>query len=135
MYVKDIMSTNICKVDPKDNISTVASIMTEKGVGMIPVCQKNTLVGVVTDRDLVTRAYSKGNVNIPVQEVMTCSPVTVNENQSVLECSRLMAKNKIRRIPVTNGNQLIGIVSLCDIARQKNLNMEASVAISEISER
>lgn len=135
MYVKDIMSTNICKADPKDNISTVASIMTEKGVGMIPVCQKNTLVGVVTDRDLVTRAYSKGNVNIPVQEVMTCSPVTVNENQSVLECSRLMAKNKIRRIPVTNGNQLIGIVSLCDIARQKNLNMEASVAISEISER
>ncbi len=135
MYVKDIMSTNICKVDPKDNISTVASVMTEKGVGMIPVCQKDTLVGVVTDRDLVTRAYSKGNINIPVQEVMTCSPVTINENQSVLECSRLMAKNKIRRIPVTNGNQLIGMVSLCDIARQKNLNMEASVAISEISER
>ena len=135
MYVKDIMSTNIYKASPNDNIGTVASVMAKKGIGIIPVCQKNTLVGVVTDRDLVTRAYSKGNINIPVQEIMTCSPVTVNENQSVLECSRLMAKNKIRRIPVTNGNQLIGMVSLCDIARCKNLNMEASVAISEISER
>lgn len=135
MYVKDIMSTLLCKADPKDNLKTISEMMTEKDVGIIPICQNDTLIGVVTDRDIVTKSFSKGTLDIPVEEIMTCSPVTVNENQSILECSRIMAKNKVRRIPVTNGNQLVGIVSLCDIARQTSLNTEASIAFSEISEK
>lgn len=135
MYVKDIMSTSICKADQKNNLRKISEMMTEKDVGMIPICQNNTLIGVVTDRDLVTKAYSKGTINIPVEEIMTCSPITVNENQSILECARIMAKNKIKRLPVTNGNELVGIVSLCDIARQKSLSTEASVAFFGITEK
>ncbi len=129
------MTKNVFKLSPKDNIKKAAEIMADKNVGIIPICQNNTLIGVVTDRDLVTRAYSKNNINISVEEIMTCSPVTVEEDMSVLECSRLMAKNKVKRLPVTKGNQLMGMVSLCDIARRKDMNMEASIAISEISEK
>jgi CBS domain-containing protein len=122
MKIKEIMTTNpICCVGDT-NLEEVARMMVENDCGAIPVVedQENWRpIGIITDRDITCRAVAEGRnpLELTAQDVMTASPVTINEEASVEECVREMETHQLRRILVVDSNQSCsGIVALADIA-------------------
>ena len=135
--VKDIMETEIVTVTLKDNVYEIALKMKQHDIGFIPVVEGKQLIGVVTDRDLVVRGYAeKHSGSTAVKEVMSDQKVvTVPSTTTVDEAARLMAKNQIRRLPVVDNNELVGVVAIGDLAVRSTLEEEAGEALSEISEK
>lgn len=134
--VSDIMTKDCVTVTPKDNIYECAVLMKQHDIGFLPVVEGRKLVGVVTDRDLVIRGYankhpgSESVMNVCTQEVETISP-----NLSVDEAGSMMAANQIRRLPVVENGELLGVISIGDLAMREIFVSEAGEALSGISEQ
>jgi CBS domain-containing protein len=135
--VKDIMETEIVTVTLKDNVYEVAVKMKQHNVGFIPVVEGRQLIGVITDRDLVIRGYAeKHSGSTAVKEVMSDQTVVkISPDTSIDEAAKIMAKNQIRRLPVIENNELVGIVAIGDLATREMTEEEAGQALSEISEK
>lgn len=133
--LRDIMSTDLAHLSPDDNLFEAATMMRDENVGVIPVCTDGHLQGIITDRDIVTRAVAEKKPNsISVQEVMSQELVYGTPEMSVDEAARKMADAQIRRLPIVENDQLIGIVSIGDLAVRSPYQNEASEALNEISE-
>ncbi|MCD9026547.1 CBS domain-containing protein [Cohnella silvisoli] len=133
--IADIMSDDCVTVTPQDNIYQVAMLMKDHDIGFVPVIEGRKLVGVVTDRDLVIRGYAdKLSDSTSVREVLTEDVQTVSSNMSVDEAATIMASSQIRRLPVVDDGQLMGVVSLGDLAVREIFVNEAGEALSDISE-
>lgn len=134
---KQVMSTDITYCSPEDTIVEAAKKMKEKNVGPIPVCGSNQeLLGMVTDRDLVIRGYANDKSgSSKIQEVMSDQLISCSPETSVQEASDMMAKHQIRRLPVVERGELVGIVALGDLALEDQSNRAAGHALEEISER
>lgn len=133
--LKDIMSKQVSYVAPNDNVYEAASRMRAENVGLMPVVDQGELKGVLTDRDIVVRGIAEKKPNsIPVQDVMSSQLVTGSPQMSIDEAAQLMAEAQVRRLPVVDNNQLVGIVSLKDMAVREPYQNEASQALNEISE-
>jgi len=136
LKVKDIMTTNVKTVSEKSTLGEVATKMKSLNVGSIPVCDDyQSLLGIVTDRDIVVKGMTQGSQSqSPVRDVMTRNPVTVTPDTDVNQATILMSQHQIRRLPVVEGNKLVGIVAIGDIAVRDNFVEEAGDALSNISE-
>lgn len=136
--VSEVMSTGVATVSADKHIYDVAVKMKDQETGFIPIVETESsykLVGVVTDRDLVLRGYAgKHSGSTGVEEVMTKKVHTVTKDTTADEAAELMAKYQIRRVPVIEGDQLIGIVSLGDLAVTHLLADNAGEALTQISE-
>lgn len=134
--VKDIMSTEVESCSLLDNAYEVAVKMKELNVGAIPIVDDEQLVGMITDRDLVIRGIAeKRPGSSKVEKLMSDQLITVTKDTSAREAIELMAQHQIRRLPVVENDQLIGIVSLGDFAVEKLTDEQAGMALSEISEQ
>jgi CBS domain-containing protein len=120
MEVKDCMSKNVCYCKPEDKVYEVAKLMCDKHIGCVPVCnEKNQMVGLITDRDIILRTVSCGKdaKATPVSDIMTCNVCSCEPTASIDEATRLMSDFQIRRIPVCDcDNKIVGILSLGDLA-------------------
>jgi len=134
--VRDVMSTDVEYCTPLDNVYEVAVKMKDLDVGAIPILEDQKLIGMITDRDLVVRGYAeKRSGSNQVTNVMSDNLVTCSPDTSLEEASELMAKHQIRRLPVVENGQLVGIVSLGDLATNKMSDSHAGEALSDISEQ
>ncbi len=135
MKVKDVMTRSITTIEPDATIKDAASIMQQYNIGSIPVVDNNGLVGIVTDRDIVVRniASDQDPFSTPVRNIMTSQVTTVTPEEDVKSISEIMSKRQVRRLPVVENQNLVGMVSLGDIATTGKSNMEASEALCEIS--
>lgn len=136
MKLQDIMTKDCVTVTKQDNIFEIATKMKEHDIGFIPIVDGKKLIGVVTDRDLVLRGYAdKRSGSGSVEEVMTNKPVTAAPNTSVDEAARIMADKQIRRLPIVQDGELIGVVAIGDLAIHQYSEEEAGQALSDISEK
>ncbi|GGG13085.1 CBS domain-containing protein [Paenibacillus abyssi] len=134
--VKDIMSKDCVTATMKDNIYELAVLMKNNDIGFVPIVEGRKLIGVVTDRDLVVRGYAqKHSGSTGVSEVITKDIKTISSSTSVDDAARLMANNQIRRLPVVDNGELIGIVAIGDLAVREIFVNEAGEALSSISEQ
>ncbi|MNZ87876.1 Hypoxic response protein 1 [compost metagenome] len=135
--VSEIMTHQVVTVSPEDNVYEVAVKMKQNDTGFIPVVENgDRLIGVITDRDLVVRGIAeKRPGSAAVETVMTTGIRTASRDTSVDEAAELMADQQIRRLPVTDGDRLIGIVSIGDLATRDIFADNAGEALTEISER
>jgi CBS domain-containing protein len=134
MKVKQIMTTDVRTVNPNDTITKAASIMSQIDVGCLPVTDSNKVVGIVTDRDIVLRGIAKGEAsNQKVSEVMTTNVKCASPEMDVHTVADIMAENQIRRLPVVENNQLVGIVAIGDLAVENIFENEAGEALHNIS--
>ena len=136
MKVKDIMTKNVAYIKPDSTVTDAAKLMQQHNVGSIPVCDQNGVVGVVTDRDIVVRNVIMGADPkvTPVSNIMTTGIATVSSDTDVTAVGDIMSQNQIRRIPVVDNNTLVGIVALGDLAVDRRFDVEASVALTDISQ-
>ncbi len=133
-YLRDIMTTNVDFVSPLDNVYEVAVKMKNDNVGIIPVCEEGTLLGVITDRDLVVDGIAEKHPgSTKVTDVMHGDVVTANPDTTDEEAAALMAQHQIRRLPVLENGKLVGIVSLGDLAVASGSSDDAREALEDIS--
>lgn len=118
------------------NAFDAAGLMRQYDVGVIPVVDGDELVGLVTDRDLVLRVLADRQEagGVRLGDIVTRSPVTVSPDTKLSDARDLMAEHKVRRLPVLKGDQLVGIVSMGDIAVHDASKRAVGDALSEVSE-
>ena len=135
MRISEIMSRQVEVARPQDTIQDVARMMREIDAGVIPVCDGDTVQGMVTDRDIVVRAVSEArSFETPVSEVMTADVEYCYEDDDIAQAADKMAELQVRRLVVLDHDQrLVGIVSLGDIAQQGK-DKTTGQALEEISE-
>lgn len=136
MKVSKIMTQTVASLNPNDNIEHAAQLMREYNIGSIPVCNGEKVIGIITDRDIVIRSTAEGEngQKQTVRDIMTSNPVTINSNVPVNEVARIMSERQIRRIPVVDNNNLVGMVSLGDVSVEPELQDKAADALTMISE-
>ena len=116
--LKEVVNKNVVTISPESPLSEAAYIMMNEDVGALVVIDRESRpVGVITDRDLVVSVMAEGlnPGELTVEEVMTKDPVTVAEDKDIFEMLRILSENSIRRLPVTRGGKLEGIVSVDDL--------------------
>ena len=117
---REIMTPDVTCVGEKETLADAAKKMADLGVGSLPICgEDNRLKGMLTDRDIVVKAVAKGRnpADCTASELAEGKPVTVGADDDANEILRTMGQYKVRRVPVIDGHQLVGIVALADVAR------------------
>jgi CBS domain-containing protein len=133
--LKDIMSKDCVTVTMQDNVYEIAVKMKEHDIGFIPVVENKKLIGCVTDRDLVIRGYAeRRSGSAAVEQVITKEVITASPDTDVHEAAKMLAKHQIRRLPVVENGELVGVVAMADLAVRQIYVNEAGEALSQISE-
>lgn len=135
MKVRDIMTKNVAYINPASTVVEAAQLMQKHNVGSIPVCDENGVIGMVTDRDIVVRniAHGKDPHQTPVRDVMTGEVTSVDPDTEIKDVFGMMSEKKVRRLPVVENNQLVGIVALGDVATCATQDVEISSTLADIS--
>ena len=115
MKVKDCMCKEVVFVKP------------DCDTGCIPVCDDSKkVVGLVTDRDILLRTIGCGKEikHTPISDIMTCNVTCCTPDQEVNDAEKMMGTNQVRRIPVMENNKIVGMLTLGDLAKNKEVNTE-----------
>ncbi len=136
ILVRHAMSGSPVTIGPNMNAADAAGMMRSEDVGVLPVVEDGQLLGLVTDRDLVVRvlAERRDPTQVQVGEIATRSPVTVTPDTKVADAREVMRKHKVRRLPVIKGDELVGILSLGDVAWADASTREVGEALKAVSE-
>jgi CBS domain-containing protein len=136
ILVRHAMTEAPKTASPTMNAADAAALMKQFDVGLIPVVDDDQLLGLVTDRDLVVRvlAERKDPTDVQLSEVLTKSPITVSPDTKLSEARDLMAEHRIRRLPITKADRLVGILSLGDVALADASERAVGETLEEISE-
>jgi CBS domain-containing protein len=111
--------SNVWSLSPDATVFDAIGLMAEKGVGALLVVSQERLVGIISERDYARKVILKGHSSkdTRVHEIMTRSVVTVTTEHTVAECMRIMTDQRVRHLPVLDGDRLAGMVSIGDIVR------------------
>ena len=136
LLVRHAMTEAPKTASPSMNAADAGALMKQFDVGVIPVAEGEQLLGLVTDRDLVVRvlAERKDPTDVRLSDALTKSPITVSPDTKLSEARDLMAEHKIRRLPVTKADRLVGILSLGDVALADASERAVGSALEDISE-
>jgi CBS domain-containing protein len=136
--VRDTMTAEPRSVDSSQSIVEAARLMRDDDVGSLPVVEAGRLVGMITDRDIAIRVVAEGKEPnaATVAEASSGDPVTVEPDHDLDEALQLMARHQVRRLPVVEGERLVGILAQADVAlaEKEKKTGEVVEAISEPSE-
>jgi len=121
MRCRDIMKMNLVTCMPTDTVRWCAQVMKDWNIGFLPIVDDGKkLVGVVTDRDLALRIVAEGRdpSSVRVRELVDATEVvTIGAHDSAEEAIRTMKEHAVRRLPVIDGHELVGMVSQADVAK------------------
>lgn len=127
MKVKDCMCQNVCTCKPNASISDVAKLMGENHIGCVPVCDDiGGVVGVLTDRDILLRtvACDKDSNTTKASDIMTTNVKWCSSETDIKDASKMMCDCQVKRIPIVDNNRIVGIITLGDIASNKDISNE-----------
>jgi CBS domain-containing protein len=117
---RDIMTGDADCVQASQSILDAAKELASRDVGAMPICgDDDRLKGMLTDRDIVVKVLAQGKdpSSTKVSELAEGKPVTIGADDSIEDALRTMSEHKVRRLPVIDGHELVGIISQADIAR------------------
>lgn len=136
MQINQIMTPRCKTCSPADSLHQAAQYMAQEGIGVLPVAEDNHLIGMLTDRDIVTRglASQRDISEFNAGDLMSDEVLYCYDDQETHEVARNMGELQIRRMPVVNREkQLVGMVSLGDLA-SRGADEAAGDALTDISE-
>jgi CBS domain-containing protein len=118
MQLKDIMAKHLVTVTQDESVFNAANLMRQASVGCLVIARAGRAQGIVTDRDLTIRCLGEGHNSVlcTVSQHMSTPVITAGPAMEVLYAAHLMTNKKIKRLPVVEDEQLIGLVSFSDIA-------------------
>jgi len=110
-------ASTVWSIGPNAMVIDAIQLMGEKNVGALPVVDNGTLVGIFSERDYTRKVILKGRSSkeTPVSDIMTAQLLTVTPSDNVIECMRIMTEKRVRHLPVLEGTNLVGILSIGDV--------------------
>jgi CBS domain-containing protein len=119
----------IFTIAPDALVFEALMLMAEKDVGALVVLEGGRLAGIISERDYARKVilHGKSSHDIRVREIMTSKVITVHPRQSVAECMALMTERRIRHLPVTEGERLIGLLSIGDLVKEVIADQEQTI--------
>ncbi|HWI31890.1 MAG TPA: CBS domain-containing protein [Microbacterium sp.] len=133
---RDIMSTDPRCVREDETLVDAARLMRDLDVGALPICGRdNRLKGMITDRDIVVKCLAEGGdpAGTTAGSLGEGKPITVRADDDIRDALQVMQDHQVRRLPVIDGHDLVGIISQADIARSLSAT-ETGETVAEISE-
>jgi len=118
LLVRDVMTKDVRVVRPDTSVKEVVATMNKFNIGSIVVVQGERPVGIITERDILKRIVEPclDPETVTARQIMTSPVVTIDENASINEAAKLMAKKGVKRLLVTrNNDELVGIITFTDI--------------------
>lgn len=117
--ILDGKAHEIISIRPKDSVLVALEVMAAYNIGALPVVEDGRLVGIFSERDYARKVALKGltSSTTEVREIMTSEVLCANFQQSVMECMGIMSAKHIRHLPVLNGGQLVGMLSIGDLVK------------------
>jgi len=121
-YVRDLLKskgTEVWSVSPDSSVYEALQLMAEKNVGALLVLQRKELVGIFSERDYARKVILEGKFskNTPVKEIMSSNILFVRPDQTIEECMALMTDKHFRHLPVYEGKNLTGLISIGDVVK------------------
>jgi len=133
--VREAMTASPTVITSDTTVVDAARAMTTENVGSLPIVDQETLVGIVTDRDLVTNVLAKDldPHKVPVSDVGTENPIVVGPEDPLDTALQRMAEKQVRRLPVVEDGRLVGILAQADVSRTAQAESTGRM-VEEISE-
>jgi CBS domain-containing protein len=134
---RDVMTPDAECIGENETLLDAAKKMADRGYGAMPICgEDNRLKGMLTDRDIVVKALAQGKdpASCRAGELGEGKPITIGADDPLDETLKTMARSKVRRLPVIDGHQLVGIVAVADVARELSDDRAKGDLIETISE-
>ncbi len=118
--LQDKTHGEIWSIAPESTVYDALKLMSEKGVGALPVVEGEKLAGIMSERDYARKVILQGKSSLktPVKEIMTEKVITVHPDQTMQECIELMTNKRVRHLPVLSGDKLIGLISIGDVLKE-----------------
>ena len=116
-------------IGPEARVFEALKLMAEKNVGALVVTEGGRLAGIISERDYARKVIllSKSSHEIAVREIMTSKVITVQPGQTVEQCMALMTEKRIRHLPVTEGDKLVGVLSIGDLVKEVIAEQEQTI--------
>jgi len=128
MTIADVMTKSVISVDASMTINGAAKMMEDAKVGAVIVMENNTPIGIVTDRDFAVKVAAHAyNITTPVKQIMSSPLFSINSVESVMTAADLMHDRGIRKLPVIDGENIVGIITATDIVNLLAVSLEDDV--------
>jgi CBS domain-containing protein len=115
----DRKGRNVYSVDPEDPVLEAIRLMAERHVGALLVMKGEVLQGIISERDYARKVilHGRSSAETPVWQIMSSPVLTVTPAQTVQDCMQLMTERRVRHLPVVEGGQVVGMVSIGDLVK------------------
>jgi len=136
MKVRDLMTPHPTCAEPETTVEEIATWMKQEDIGCVPVVEEGQVVGMITDRDIVTRCIAEGKdpAECRAEDINSPQSVTIGPDADAKEAARLMADRQIRRLAVVEGGKLVGMLSLGDVAVKEQNDRLSGDVLQDVSE-
>jgi len=127
-FVNQVMSKNVLTLDKSASLQEAAENMKKLNVGCVIVTENNNPIGIITERDFVTKIVAEGRpLFTEIQEVMSSPLITIDSEETIWEASELMKEKSIHKLPVKENEQITGIVTTTDIVKISSVGSDSEM--------
>jgi CBS domain-containing protein len=133
--IRDLMVKKVFTLQAHASVYQAVGLMNKNKIGCLVIVRNGETVGILTERDLLERVLEKcrNPKETNVFEVMTSHVITGNPDMEIPEAARLMFENKVKKLPLVEGNKLVGIVTVTDIARATSVNEDTIELVEKLA--
>jgi CBS domain-containing protein len=126
--VKDIMTKSVISVDSTITVNEAAKMMEDAKVGAVIVMENNTPIGIVTDRDFAVKVVAHAyQITTPVKQIMSSPLIATSPDETVMMVADLMHTRNIRKLPVIDNDQVVGMITSTDLVNQLAISTEDDI--------
>ena len=135
MKIEDLMIRSVITMSPDASAYEAVKISNKNKIGCLVVVDNSQIVGILTERDLLERVLEKcrNPKETKISEIMTRHVVMGKPDMELSEATRIMFENNVKKLPIIDGNRLVGIVTLTDIARATSMDKETIELVEKLS--
>jgi len=135
MNIGKLMIRNVVTLQKDASVHEAVQLINKHKIGCLIIVNNSEIAGIITERDLLERVLEKckNPKETKVSEIMTRNVITATPDMDTLEATRLMFKLKVKKLPITEANRLVGIVTLTDIARATSIDQKTIELIEQLS--
>ncbi len=132
--VKDFMRTFLVSANVDDSIKNIAELMRDKKIGSVLIEDKGKYVGIITERDILYKVVAEGKDprTVKAKEIMSTPLITIDKESDIEESKKIFREKGIRRLPVSDGGKIVGIITLRSIVGDLRTTEETTQEIEEI---
>ena len=127
-FVNEVMSKNMLTLDKSTSLQEAAEHMKKLNVGCVIVTDSNNPIGIITERDFVTKIAAEGRpLFTEIKEVMSSPLITIDPEETIWEASELMKEKLIHKLPVKENDEIIGIITTTDIVKISSVGSDSEM--------